>query len=185
MPESAPLGFEFTDGSRRSTGAAPNPKLPAPPARVPWVVLGLAVAFALVLAVPGQTVTTKYLNDLFIFLDGAHRIMAGQVPNRDFHSALGPLAFYIPAAGYWLSGSLGGAMPVGTLPPPPPEPVEEPSTVEAVVETVTDTAAGLTPTADADSGLGPLPGRELAGALLVGATLVAVRPTRRRPQPAR
>jgi len=77
------------------------------------VVLGLAILLALLLALPGQTVTTKYLNDLFIFLDGAHRIMAGQVPNRDFHSALGPLSFYIPAAGYWLSGSFGGAMPVG------------------------------------------------------------------------
>ena len=83
------------------------------------------------------------------------------------------------------AASAGGALPVAALPPPPPEPVEEPSTVEAVVETVTDTAVGLTPTADAGSGLGPLPGRELAGALLVGATLVAVRPTRRRPRPAR
>ncbi|CAA9306829.1 MAG: FIG00986277: hypothetical protein, partial [uncultured Microvirga sp.] len=76
-------------------------------------VLGMAVAGALLLALPGETVTTAYLNDLFIFLDGAHRIMAGQVPNRDFHTPLGPLAFYIPAAGYWLSGTLGGAMPTG------------------------------------------------------------------------
>ena len=83
------------------------------PAFVAALVLAMAGACALLLAWPGQTVTTKYVNDLFVFLDGAHRIIAGQVPNRDFHTALGPLAFYVPAAGYWLSGSLGGAMPVG------------------------------------------------------------------------
>ncbi|MBB4481417.1 hypothetical protein [Rhizobium etli] len=65
------------------------------------------------LALPGATVTTKYVNDLFVFLDGAHRIAAGQVPNVDFHTPLGPLTFYIPAVGYALSGSMGAAMPVG------------------------------------------------------------------------
>jgi hypothetical protein len=83
------------------------------PAFVAALVLAMAGVCALLLAWPGQTVTTKYVNDLFVFLDGAHRIIAGQLPNRDFHTALGPLAFYVPAAGYWLSGSLGGAMPVG------------------------------------------------------------------------
>jgi hypothetical protein len=87
----------------RTEGRAPaGPLLP-----------GLAAACALLLALPGQTVTNKYLNDVLIFLDGAYRINAGQVPNRDFHSALGPLTYYVPAAGYWLSGSLGGALPVG------------------------------------------------------------------------
>ncbi|MBM6580057.1 hypothetical protein ILT44_07690 [Microvirga sp. BT689] len=78
---------------------------------VPVVLLAAAALFALLLAAPGQTVTTAYLNDLFIFLDGAHRIASGQVPNRDFHTALGPLSFYVPALGYWISGSMGGAMP--------------------------------------------------------------------------
>src|SRR3712207_3518150 len=81
-----------------------------------WVsgtLLCAAAAFGLLLALPGQTVTTAYLNDLFIFLDGAHRIASGQVPNRDFHTPLGPLNFYLPAMGYWLSGNLGGAMPTG------------------------------------------------------------------------
>lgn len=77
------------------------------------VVLGVALACALLLALPNETIVTKYLNDLFIFLDGAHRITLGQVPNRDFHTALGPLNYYIPAVGYWLSGHYGGAMPVG------------------------------------------------------------------------
>src|SRR5918994_6922835 len=83
----------------------------------PWVsgtLLGAAAVLGLLLALPGQTVTTAYLNDLFIFLDGAHRIASGQVHNRDFHTALGPLVYYIPAAGLWLTGHLGGALPVGT-----------------------------------------------------------------------
>lgn len=77
------------------------------------VILLAAAAFALLLAGPGVTITTSYVNDLFIFLDGAHRIASGQVPNRDFHTALGPLTFYIPAVGYWLSETMGGAMPSG------------------------------------------------------------------------
>jgi hypothetical protein len=77
------------------------------------VLLGAAFLFALMLALPGQTVTTAYVNDLFIFLDGIHRVASGQVPNRDFHTALGPLNFYIPAIGYWISGSMGGALPTG------------------------------------------------------------------------
>jgi hypothetical protein len=73
----------------------------------------VAAVCALILAIPGETVTTKYMNDLFIFLEGVHRIDLGQVPNRDFHTALGPLVYYIPALGYWLSGTMGGAMPTG------------------------------------------------------------------------
>jgi hypothetical protein len=81
--------------------------------RVAPIVLAMAAVLALVLALPGQTVTTRYLGDLFVALDGAHRVLAGQVPSRDFHTPWGPLVTYIPAAGYWLSGTLGGAMPVG------------------------------------------------------------------------
>jgi hypothetical protein len=71
------------------------------------------LACVVLLATPGRTITSAFMNDVLIFLDGAHRIHWGQVPNRDFHTALGPLVFLIPAAGYWITGSLGGAMPVG------------------------------------------------------------------------
>jgi hypothetical protein len=71
----------------------------------------MAVVFALLLALPGETITTAYMNDLFIFLDGAHRVVSGQVPNRDFHTALGPLVYYLPGLGLWLSGTFSGAMP--------------------------------------------------------------------------
>jgi hypothetical protein len=76
------------------------------------ILIGAAVC-ACLLAGPATTIAASYVNDLFIYLDGAHRIASGQVPNRDFHTALGPLTFYIPAFGYWLSGSMGGAMPFG------------------------------------------------------------------------
>lgn len=75
------------------------------------ILLGAAALFALLLALPGQTVATKYLSDLFVILDGTYRVAAGQIPNRDFHTPLGPLAYYLPALGYWLSGALGRAMP--------------------------------------------------------------------------
>jgi hypothetical protein len=83
------------------------------PASVAALIIAVAAICALLLALPGQTVTTRYLNDLFIFLDGVHRVSEGQVPNRDFHTALGPLVYYVPALGYWISGHLGAAMPVG------------------------------------------------------------------------
>src|SRR3954454_10527292 len=86
------------------------PRTPRP-VPVAGLILAIAALCALLLALPGQTVTTVYVNDLLIFLDGAHRIASGQVPNRDFHTALGPLVYYLPGAGYRLSGTFGGAMP--------------------------------------------------------------------------
>lgn len=74
--------------------------------------LTTAICSAL-LVLPGATATSMYFNDILIFLDGAYRVVHGQVPNRDFHTALGPLNYYIPAFGYWLTGQLGMAMPVG------------------------------------------------------------------------
>lgn len=76
-------------------------------------VIGIAALAAILLAMPGRTVTTRYLNDLFIFLDGAHRIMSGQVPHRDYHTPIGALADVLPALGILLTGSFGAAMPAG------------------------------------------------------------------------
>ncbi|KFG66921.1 hypothetical protein JH26_26685 [Microvirga sp. BSC39] len=79
--------------------------------KVGLILLVAAALLAALLALPGQTVTTRYLNDLFVILDGAYRVAAGQVPNQDFHTPLGPFAYYLSAAGYVLSGTLGGTMP--------------------------------------------------------------------------
>lgn len=77
------------------------------------------------------------------------------------------------------AAAAAGAQPVGTLPTPsePAGSVEQ--AVDAAVDTVDDITAGLTPAAGAQDDLTPLPGRELAGALLMAAALVAVRPGRR------
>src|SRR3954462_2233474 len=76
------------------------------------LILVFGLVLALALSLPGQTVTTRMLEPLFTIFDGIHRLNWGQVPNRDFHSALGPLSFYLPALGYRLSGSYGAAMPL-------------------------------------------------------------------------
>jgi hypothetical protein len=86
---------------------------PASPRATGIAVLLIAALAAAALALPGQTVSAKYLNDLMIFLDGAHRIVSGQVPHVDFHTPMGPLTNLLPAAGYLLTGSLGAAMPLG------------------------------------------------------------------------
>lgn len=75
------------------------------------LLLVVAASCALLLTLPGQTVTTRYLNDLLLILDGAYRVTWGEVPSRDFHTPLGPLAYYLPAVGYGLSGNFGGALP--------------------------------------------------------------------------
>jgi hypothetical protein len=75
--------------------------------------LVVSVFLALLLGIPGATVTTRLLEELFAILDGVHRLAWGQVPNLDFHSAVGPLAYYVPGLGYWLTGSFGAAMPLG------------------------------------------------------------------------
>ena len=77
-----------------------------------WPILILAGLFAVLLVLPSQVVVSRYVNDLLIFLDGAYRVNQGQVPNRDFHTALGPLNFYLPALAARITGTLGTAMPV-------------------------------------------------------------------------
>ncbi|MCZ0963750.1 hypothetical protein [Paracoccus benzoatiresistens] len=79
----------------------------------PVLIALIGLACAILLGVPGRTITSAFTNDVLIFLDGAHRIHLGQVPNRDFHTALGPLVYLIPAAGYQITGSLGAALPAG------------------------------------------------------------------------
>lgn len=89
-----------------------------PPSREKWLTSGsitlVATILLLVLLIPGATYAGNYVHDIMIFYDVADRILDGQVPNRDFHSALGPLAFLLPAVGLWLSGSLGGMFPAAT-----------------------------------------------------------------------
>ncbi len=88
-----------------------------PPRRAGWFVAGFLTAVGAVsvmmLLLPGKTVLATHLGDLLTFLDAADRLARGQVPNRDFHSPLGPLAYALLALGYVWSG-LGGMMLVAT-----------------------------------------------------------------------
>ncbi len=77
------------------------------------VVVLAAFVFAAMLALPGRSVTTIYLQDLIAQLDAGYRVVQGQIPNRDFHTPLGPLLALIAAAGLWLTDSAGAAIPTG------------------------------------------------------------------------
>lgn len=66
-------------------------------------VCGLAVTCALTMAV-GLAPLRVFEHDTFFALDGAWRVVRGQVPHRDFSSAWGPLMFLMDAAGLKLSG---------------------------------------------------------------------------------
>jgi hypothetical protein len=64
------------------------------------------------LVLPGVTVVTKSLEELFLIFDGIHRIVAGQPPGFGLPSAYGPLALIVPALAYELTGRYGAALPL-------------------------------------------------------------------------
>lgn len=79
-----------------------------------FMTFGLLALLVVLLVSPGRSYVGLYVNDLMVFYDGAHRILSGQVPNRDFHTPLGLLAYLLPAFGLWLGGSLGAMAPLAT-----------------------------------------------------------------------
>jgi len=78
------------------------------------VLLAYTAVLLLILVLPGRTFLGNYSNDFMIFLDGAYRVVIGQIPNREFHTPLGPIAFLLPGFGVWAGGSIGAMMPVAT-----------------------------------------------------------------------
>ena len=88
------------------------------PRRSGWLVAGLltlaAAIIALLLLLPGKTVATQHFWDIMTFIDAADRVNHGQVPNRDFHSPLGPLAYQLLGMGAAFSGGFAGMMPAAT-----------------------------------------------------------------------
>ena len=80
---------------------------------VPTLLGGLTLLLLLALVLPGKSYSGVYTSDIMIFMDGAHRLLGGQVPNVDFHTPLGALTVLLPAFGLWMNG-LGGMMPWAT-----------------------------------------------------------------------
>jgi hypothetical protein len=64
---------------------------------------GLAAICGMAVAV-GMAPLRVFEHDTFFALDGAFRVLRGQVPHRDFSTAWGPLIFLMDAAGLALAG---------------------------------------------------------------------------------
>jgi hypothetical protein len=71
--------------------------------------------FYAVSAYLGATIMTSRPWDVPLFLDGAWRILHGQVPHNDFYSHLGPLVFYLPALGMYLSRPCVSSIVYGSI----------------------------------------------------------------------
>jgi hypothetical protein len=83
-------------------------------ASVAILLAAAAGVFMLMLIAPGRIISAQIPQDLWFMLDGAHRLVEGQVPNREFGTPIGPLTYYLLAAGYKITGNLGGMTPVAT-----------------------------------------------------------------------
>ncbi len=67
----------------------------------------LAAALALIFTVTvriGIVPLRLYEHDIFFLIDNAYRVLQGQVPNRDFSSAWGPVTYLIEATGLLVAG---------------------------------------------------------------------------------
>ncbi len=70
---------------------------------VPVMLPIAALAFAmLLLALPIRMPIGPMYWDNFIFIDGASRVLAGQIPSVDFFAPVGPLAYWLSACMLWL-----------------------------------------------------------------------------------
>lgn len=76
--------------------------------------LGVGFALVFLILARGKTFSMAYVADLMVFYDGGDRFLRGQLPNRDFHTPLGLLAYLLPALGLWAGDSLGRMMPIAT-----------------------------------------------------------------------
>ena len=76
--------------------------------------LWVALTLVFFVVARGKTFSMAYVADLMVFYDGADRVLSGQLPNRDFHTPLGLLAYLLPTLGLWAGESLGRMMPIAT-----------------------------------------------------------------------
>ena len=76
------------------------------------IALGLSYTF---LVAPGQSYTSIYFNDTMALLDAAYRVSLGQIPSKDFYSAIGPLNFYLSSVGLTLGFNSGVTFALGGI----------------------------------------------------------------------
>jgi hypothetical protein len=70
---------------------------------LPAILPLIALAFAtLLLALPMRLPIGPMYWDNFIYIDGASRVLAGQMPSVDFFAPVGPLAYWLSAIVLWL-----------------------------------------------------------------------------------
>jgi hypothetical protein len=77
-------------------------------------VLILASLFFLIVF-DGNTYLAVMTNDTFVYFDGIHRLNSGQLPHKDFHTALGSVAYLIPYFGYRLTGGYAGSLELASF----------------------------------------------------------------------
>lgn len=75
----------------------------------------LTLVYYLVIVLPGSTYISIWTNDVFIFFDGAYRLLHGQIPHRDFHTPIGSLAYALPLVGLKLQGGFAGSLESASL----------------------------------------------------------------------
>ena len=78
-----------------------------------WALAGAVFLYAACVAAFGTGPINQCGNDALLLLDGAWRIVNGQIPHRDFYIALGPLQYMIAAGGIWLTGFTPKGLSVG------------------------------------------------------------------------
>jgi hypothetical protein len=76
------------------------------------VFLGLDYAL---LVSPGYSYTTIWFNDTMALLDASYRVSMGQIPGKDFYTAIGPVNFYLSSMGLKLGLPAGVTIAFGCL----------------------------------------------------------------------
>lgn len=72
--------------------------------RSDWITVAAVALVCGLAAFAGVPPLRGFEHDIFLVLSNAYRVSRGQIPHRDFSSALGPLFFLIQAAGLAISG---------------------------------------------------------------------------------
>ena len=89
--------------------SGPASKKPINWVRKPWVIYSTVAALVGVYLLPFVHVLWR-IGDEGTLVDGAHRVLHGQIPSRDFVEAMGPGSFYWLAAFFRIFGeSIGTA----------------------------------------------------------------------------